>query len=117
MTTLATTLATSLQVTKPLHHLAPTLLRLRRSSLRSSSPHARRLSEVLSLHRVVPRLVRLSNHHPVLLDRQTLRGAGPLGATRSRSSLVITAMVPRHLWMGRASNAGSWNAWLITIFA
>jgi hypothetical protein len=82
-----------LQVTNALHHLAPTLLRLSRSS----RPRARSFSEVLSLHCVIPRLVRLSNHHPILLDRQTLRGAGPLGATRSNSSLGIAATV-LHRW-------------------
>ncbi|KAE8980405.1 hypothetical protein PR001_g24282 [Phytophthora rubi] len=48
-----------LQVTKPLRHHAPHLLRSSHSSRRSSSTLARRLSEALSLHRVAPCLIEL----------------------------------------------------------
>jgi hypothetical protein len=81
------------------------------------SPRARSLSEVLSLHCVVPRLVRLSNHHQILLDRQTLQSVGPLGATRNKNSLGIAATV-LHRWLTRrARSAGLSSAWLSTIAA
>jgi hypothetical protein len=75
----------------------------------------RSLSGFLRLHRVVPRLVRLPNHHPLLLGRQILRGVVPLGATRNNNTLGIAATVI-HRWLSRrARSAGLSSAWLIMI--